>query len=384
MVRGRRRSRRWPWLLAALLLFLGGAWLMSRGERMPAPKEVQVNLPRYPSQTDLERLRQRRQVPILATPTQVEESAPQLPAPQPKLRDPLLVAMPSRVKEAAVVVEANALRHSPIGELLLDCFVGTAGSDDLGKLRSKTGLDVLEDLDRVAVADQTVLVSGRFEDANWAELFSRMKEQEPGPNTRWWKRENDNESVLLWKNQIMVVGRSDEEIRAATDRLEGRVPADDPVIPEDDRYGEIYGVVNSTTVAELFERQAPDVAAKLKTITDQVKLHVDATHDVGIVADTQGNDPVGALDLAKTLGGALALGRAATRAQGRDELAAFLDYASVHPKASGSFRVELALPLEYLKAQLKDCPGRKARGTEGGEQGGQQAQPNPNVNHLGK
>jgi hypothetical protein len=96
-----------------------------------------------------------------------------------------------------------------------------------------------------------------------------------------------------------------------------------------------------------------------------VKLHVDASHDVGIVADAKGNDPAGVLDLAKTLGGALALGRTAARAQGKDNLAAFLDYASVHPAESGSFRVELALPLEYIAAQLKDCPGRKARGQGG-------------------
>ena len=360
---GRRRSRRWPWLFAALVLFAGGAWLMSRGERIPPQREVQVNLPRYQSQIDLQRLRQRRQVPILATPPLAEETEPQIVVHPTKLHDPLLVAMPSQVKKVAVVVEANALRHSPIGELLLDCFVGTPGHDDLSKLRSKTGLDVLEDLDRVAVADRTVLVSGRFADTNWAELLPRMKERESSPTTR------------LWKDQLLVVGRSDDEIKATTDRLEGRVPAGEAVIAERDCYGEIYGVVNSTAVAELFEEQAPDVAMKLKTITDQVKLHVDATHDVGVVADTQGKDPAAALDLAKTLGGALALGRAAALAQGREELARFLDYASVHPTNSGSFRVELALPLDFLQALLKDCPGRRARGAEGEGQGSPRGQP---------
>jgi hypothetical protein len=231
---GRRRSRRWPWLFAALVLFAGGAWLMSRGERIPPQREVQVNLPRYQSQLDLQRLRQRRQVPILATPPLAEETEPQIVVHPTKLHDPLLVAMPSQVKKVAVVVEANALRHSPIGELLLDCFVGTPGHDDLSKLRSKTGLDVLEDLDRVAVADRTVLVSGRFADTNWAELLPRMKEQVSSPTTRLWKGADDGESVLLWKDQLLVVGRSDDEIKATTDRLEGRVPAGEPVIAERD------------------------------------------------------------------------------------------------------------------------------------------------------
>lgn len=356
------RSRRWPWLLGAVGLLAVAAWLMSRGERMPPQQEVQVHFPRHQTRADFERLRQ-RQVPILAPAVQQEEAVAEVPAAPPKRGDPLLLAMPSQVKKAAIVVEANALRHSPIGELLLDCFMGGRERDDLTKLRSKTGLDVLEDLDRVAVADQTILVSGRFENVNWPQIIpSTMKEQASGSSSRLWTDQGDHESILLWKNQIMAVGRSSEDIQAASDRLEGRVATGDPVIAEQDRFGDIYGTLSSAAVAELFEQQSPDVATKLKAVTDQVRLHVDATNDVGIVADTKGNDPMAALDLAKTLGGALALGRAAARAQGRDDLAAFLDYASVRPDNSGSFRVELALPLEFLKSQLKDCPGRQARG----------------------
>jgi hypothetical protein len=357
-----RRSRRWPWLVAALVLLSGGAWLMSRGERMPRPKEVQVTFPRHMSASDRERLRQRRRPPILAVPEQAEPGAVAQPAPPPRPRDPLLVAMPPTVDKVAMVVEANAIRHSPVGELLLDCFVGSPEDDELGRLRSKTGLDVFEDLDRVAVTDDAIFVSGRFERANWTELFPGMKEQTPGPSTRLWKREGkDGESALLWNDEMLVVSRKEAEVRAAADRLEGRAPPANSAIDEDDCYGEIYGVVASKAVASLFENSSPDVAAKLGSITEQVKLHVDATHDVGVVADARGNDAASALDLAKTLGGALALGRAAARAQGNDNLATFLDYASVHPSASGSFRVELALPLDYLKTLLMDCPGRKAR-----------------------
>jgi hypothetical protein len=269
--------------------------------------------------------------------------------------------MPKAVKQVAMVVEANALRHSPVGELMLDCFVGTAQDNEFSRLRSKTGLDVLEDLDRVAVADQSLLMSGRFADANWGQVFPGMQAEALGPNTRLWKSQDGARSALVWKDEIVVVGSTEAETMAAADRLEGRAPPGPPVIGERDSYGEIYGVVNSSVVAGLFERERPDLAARLKTITEQVKLHVDASHDVGIVADANGNDPAGALDLARALGGALALGRAAARAQCKDDLAAFLDYANVQPSGSGSFRVELALPLDYLQAQLKDCPGRKAR-----------------------
>jgi len=354
------RSRRWPWLAAALALLLGGAWLMSRGERMPARQEVEVNMPRSMSPADRHRLSLRKRPPAFVVPRPAPDDPAPLPPP-PQVRDPLLLAMPGTVKTVAIVVEANALRHSPVGELLLDCFMGAGEDNELSRLRSKTGLNVLEDLDRVAVADQTYLLSGRFADTQWAEVFPGMQAQSPSPNTRLWKGQDAAPPVVVWKNQIVIAGRSESEIMAAADRLEGRAPAIPPVIAENDSYGEVYGVVNSATIAGIFERDRPDLAARLKTITDQVKLHVDASHDVGIVADANGNDPAGALDLAKTLGGALALGRVAAQAKGNDDLAAFLDHASVRPSGSGSFRVELALPLDYVQAQLKDCPGRKPR-----------------------
>jgi len=357
-----RGSRAWVWLAAAIALLLGGAWLMSRGEHMPAPKEVEVTMPRTMSAADWRRLSQRKRPPaFVAVPPANEDPSPE-PAPS-QVSDPLLLAMPGAVKSAAIVVEANALRHSPVGEMLLDCFVGTAQDNELSRLRGKTGLNVLEDLDRVAVADETYLLSGRFADTNWAELFPGMQAQTPSPNTRLWKSQEGGTSALVWKNQIVVAGRNESEITAAADRLEGRAPAIQPVIAEKESYGEVYGVVNSAIVARLFESERPDLEARLKTITDQVKLHVDASHDVGIVADANGNDPAGALDLAKTMGGALALGRVAAQAKGKDDLAAFLDHANVRPSGSGSFRVELALPLDYLQAQLKDCPGRKTNRT---------------------
>ncbi len=61
------------------------------------------------------------------------------------------------------------------------------------------------------------------------------------------------------------------------------------------------------------------------------------------------------LDLAKTRSGALAFGRAGASAQGAADLAALLDCGGVRADGSGSYPVELALPLGCLAAQVQDA-----------------------------
>ncbi len=351
-------GRRSYWLIAAMLLLAGAVWFMSRGKRALAPTTLEVKIPRHMSAADLLRLARRRRPPaFIVTPSLPTDPVAAQSAPE--HRDPLLVALPTQVKQAAIVVEARVLRDSPVGQLLVDCFLGPPDGQRAERLRSKTGLDFFQDLDRVALADETVIITGRLGHANWAELFPDMEPQPLGPHTRLFKPASGGEVALVWNDEMLMVGRAEDEIRAAADRLEGRAAVGLSLIGESDSYGEVYGLVKSAALANLFAHERPDVAARLQTMTDHLKVHVDASHDVGLVADADGTDPAGTLDLAHALGGVLTMGRAAALAQGNGELAAFLDHASVQPSHAGSLRIELALPLEFLQAQLKDCPGRQ-------------------------
>ena len=162
------KRRRWPWLAAAALLFVGAAVLMSVGAA-PRPLPPRVTLPRGMDRAASERLQRRKTLPKFVVPAAPAEDPAQADQPRPLL-DPVIAAMPATIKRAAVVVEANALRYSPVGKLFIDCFMANEGGD-LEKLKTEAGLDPLNDIDRVSVIDDTLLVTGRFTDTKWAQVF---------------------------------------------------------------------------------------------------------------------------------------------------------------------------------------------------------------------
>jgi hypothetical protein len=356
------RKRRKPWLLVAGLLFVGAALLMSMGgaPKRPPPH---VHLPQYMDEQAANRLHRRQTLPKFVVAP--EKSADQPARDEPAMRDPLIAALPSTVKRAAVVVEANALRHSPVGQLLIDCFLADQPGA-LDKLKRESGIDFLEDVDRVGAVDDTFLVTGRFADAKWEKILEHAQPSALNAHTTLWEGQQHGDQVAAtWNQQMLIVGPDRSAITAVVDRLEGVTPPQPPVLSERDSYGEIYGVVTPAALAQMLGHDQPAIALRLRTVLDRVTLHVDATHDVGIVADAHGGPD--ADDLGKTVGGALALGRLAALAQSNRDLAAVLDYARVVPRDDrAGFRTELALPLPFLKEKLLDCAGRKKRGNDGG------------------
>jgi hypothetical protein len=353
------KKRRWPWLAAAAALFVGAALLMSIGAA-PRALPPQVKLPRNMDRAARERLERRKTLPRFVVAGGPAEQPSGNDEPRPLL-DPVIAAMPATVKHAAVVIEANALRYSPVGKLFIDCFVANEGAQ-LEKLKAESGLDPLNDVDRVSVIDDTVLVTGRFSDAKWATVFKNATSTELGPRTTLWQG-GSGQPTATWNGQMIITGPNREAITAVVDRLEGRTPPPPhPVLDEHDSYGEIYGVVAPAAIGDLLAREQPALAERLRAVVDRVSLHVDASHDVGIVADATGaGQDTG--DLGKAVGSALTVGRLAAQAQGKSDLAEVLDYARVSPHGTGKgFRTELALPLAFFQEKLRDCAQRKRRG----------------------
>jgi hypothetical protein len=351
------RARRWSWPVLAVALLALSTWLMSRSNPTESrPRAKEVSLPRHMNSASLQRARARRVLPPLPPPP--DSPPPQTDEPPPR-RDPVLSALPPAPKEGLLIIEANALRHSPVGELLIDCFAPGGG---MRELKEKLGLDPLEQLDRVAVSEELVVLSGHFGDADWSKLTHG--ESEPyGTSGRLYRNlTHDGRpgvALAVWGDQLALSG-SEEEVRAAIDRVEGRGEVGAPPLRESDTYGEAYGYFEGKVMADLLRSGSPELAQKLAQAAQRVYLHLDAREGVGLVADVEGPPSEALRDLGKSLGAALALSRFRAKAQGQAELADLLELAKVVPQ-DGTFRLELAVPLQYVQEQLKDCPGRLSR-----------------------
>lgn len=360
------RKRRWLWLLAAAVFFGAGAWLMSYG-RPPVRRSVrQVSFPRGMDARAHERLERRQTLPRFTAgePRPARDEA----EPKTELGDPVIAAMPARIERAAVVVEANALRHSPVGQMVVDCMLRESGGH-LDEARQRLGFDFLEDLDRVTVIDDTYLLSGFFEGANWSQMFPGATATELGSKTTLWRTEGEP-AMAVWNDQMVIAGKTEAEVMAVLDRLEGRAPRSlPPVMGENDSYGEIYGVVAPAAMAEVLRETHPQIADRLATAVERLALHLDASSDVGLVFDASGKNAQ-AGDLGRMIGGALTVGQLTARARQDDGLLAeLLEHARVVPSEDGqSFRTELGLPLAFFEDLLRDC--RFFRGSRQESDGG--------------
>ena len=351
--------RRRLWLAAAVLLLALAAWLMLRGgDELPAEKTVA--LPRALRPAERERMQRRQTLASPAHPT---------PGPQ-RPRDPLLAALSTGAGKTALIIEANAIRNSPVGQLLIDCLARGEQGNPVELLKRELNVDVLQDLDRVAITPRGVILSGNFGNAKWDQLMgdratsSAYGEQGTvysGPQRRTADGGSDQDVAARWGNGLVMLGSSATDAHDSLDRIEGRTPSAPP-LSEQQTYGEIYGVMSSDDLARLFPREAKDLANQLRRVADQVEIHVDTSSDVGLTATVRGSTGSPDLeDLGKSLGGLLSLARLKAQAEGDTATSELLESARVLPHGS-SFDLELALPLKVLERELAWCKDPKAHG----------------------
>jgi len=361
--------RRRSWLLVTIALLGAAAFLMSRGDAPRREPQARVSFPRALRPAEAQRLEARRTLGERPAPEHVP-AAEAPPGRMPPVLDPVLASLPAVPGRSAVVVEANALRHSPIGELLLDCLLTGGDARRLDEAREELGIDPLEDVDRVAFGGNGVLlVSGNFASAKWDALGEDVRTERYGDKARFFGRaDHGGDALAVWGDELVLLADDRRELEQTIDRLEGRLPPAPPAIDESSTYGEIYGVISAEQLANLIPAQEQGLRDRVREAAERVELHVDATGDVGIVADVEGPQEALVRDLGKSLGAALSLARVKARAEGDDELVELLDLARVRPQA-GRFALELALPLELLQRHLGGgCrAGDEVRATEAPE-----------------
>lgn len=361
-----RNRRTLVWLLAAAALLGLVAWLAPSSDKPDPGPEVKPRVPRHMEGGEYKRLQERV---ARANPEIVDGGVAQLmmPTPGPSLpKDPLIAALPTGDARSAMVIEANALWHSDLREPMMKCLF--AGEQDavLSELRD-AGFDIGRDLDRLAVMDKAVMVTGNFE--SFKPLGSDASLRDFNASTRVGSLGGGEGAVAIWKNQLMVFGDSEARVLEAVQRIENGTPAENPVLNDRDTYGDVYGRID----VERFGRLAgtdpafKDFFEQVKRSATSVAFHVDASHDVGLSLEMEGNQSEEAQQLRKTLAGAIALGRVRAKAMGDDRLFQLLDFAKVNPaqgKNGAQFSLDLALPHAFVLELLEECAKRQGPGTE--------------------
>ncbi len=344
-------KRHTVWLAAALLLFAIAAWLMSLGETGLATdaKQKDRQFPHHDFESwQREEKRLTLPVPMASAAT---EGAP-VPA---RNRDPILSAMAPNA-EVNLVFEATAIRDSPVGELLLRCMNGLHGYAGQDTLESKR-LDLVHNLDRLAMSDGVLIASGNFGKVHWDEILGDKPDMTQD-GTTFYKlplRASAEQEFAIHRSGVVMWGPR-SALDAAIARLDGRAPYAPPPIAPQETYGEIYGVVRSARLSELLPSELRE---KFADASSKVELHADTSDDVLIVADVEGPQASRVEDLGRALAGALAVGRVKARVDNDKELEQMMELSRVSLHGS-SFRIESAFPLALIARGLGSCAAADA------------------------
>jgi hypothetical protein len=348
-------KRRGAWLGLAVVLLALSAWLMSRGDKeKPTVRPPKVEFPRQAKPEEQTRNSRRRTLAPLPMASADAEGFR-------SKRDPMLVALPTDPKRSAMVFELEALKESPIMQIWLDCLLARNSREkmDLARFKDKFGIDPLEDVERIAVSsEKVVLMQGSFANARFdGEAWTKRTYGEKGVI---YENQDTGRVVGMWGPDMMIASGSpdsSEPVEDAIDRLESTDPQQKTILNDYSAYGDVYGVLSPEDLSKMLPPEQAALAAKIRSVVERVDIHVDASDDVAMVADVDGPDGDDLGDLSKSFGAALAVGRIKAKSDGDDKLAELLDSAKVKPYG-GRFSVDVALPIDALK-DLGPC--RKTR-----------------------
>jgi hypothetical protein len=310
--------------------------------------------------------------------TQPKAAVAPIAAPAPvaaPVMDPVFTALATTQGGTAVVVEANALRNTPAGQLAVDCFLEAREQDGnenpFEKLRDEARVDVMRDLDRVAIMDEGVVLTGHFAQARWDRLMTKDEVARPygakatvyerpdriGPDGRRYPRRS-SEAIASWGDDLLYVGdKGMERTKQVIDTLEGRVQTPAPVLTPDQAYGEIYGVISGKHVAELLPSELRTLGERLPELMHHVEVHVDAARDVRVSAELKGVAPENVDELAASLEAGLEMARA--KAKKRNPLMAKVLDGVRLVRSGNQLRVEAEAPLAMLETELAWCRGQR-------------------------
>jgi hypothetical protein len=323
------------------------SWLLSLGSKPESAPAPAVDFPR-----ELRAPEKEREIARRTLPPPKADASPRAERP----RDPLLAAIGGR---SAVVIEVNALRNSPVGEMWLACLRASEGGE-LDALRDKLGIDPVNSLDRFVFGPDDLVATGHFRDVHWDQVLAGQSTTRYGDQGFYTLVPSDGGTPMVatrWGDQLFAIDEGVDAARARIDRIEGRGTPPPPLLGEAQTYGDAYGVIDPHLLGgflgDLIPNQAP-LQSRLLSAATSLEFHLDASHDLALTAEVHGKDPAALDELAQSLSSAFTLWRLFAKTHNQPELAALLDQAKVTP-GNGSFSIQLALPLDILRDKLANC-----------------------------
>ncbi|MBN2530459.1 MAG: hypothetical protein JXR76_28995 [Deltaproteobacteria bacterium] len=355
-------------LCAALVLTVVAAMLSGEADEEKQTAR-QIEFPNYYSTQEREK-RGRRQRRLQLLSRHPARSMEEQPSQEDYDADPLLVAMSgAAARSDHVVLDLTSLQKTPIGQILIDCM-SQKESNPISKFKEKTGRSPLDTIERVAITDDVLFLEGDFANLDVLELLGKetynvaenesvkrfYKKQSPTKETSSDKSDDDSPVLhaAIWNDSMLMIAKNDDGgVEEAVGILEGKIPFDESVFPQDQAYGDLFGRMSIDSAAHLFESNDA-FATRFTEVVSDVYLHVDASEDVAIVADVQGENDTEMSDLAVAMGGVLSVARLTARANGNEKLHNLLEFTTIGHRGDG-FQLEVAFPLSYLEKHLADC-----------------------------
>ncbi len=333
-------------LIGLALALLATAYVLARcgeerlqtGGGATEPKAVkQIEYPR-------EKARRKLRTPATTTTTTATAKTPVVG------RDKLGRALGSPGKDGALIVEVNAIRHSPIAEKIFACEMARKGdgANSLDTLKEALGVDVTEDVDRVGFDKDVLAVSGFFQNLKLPPEVGEGVAYGDGGRVFTVKDEGGKNMVVgKVGDELLVTGFDEAQVKAAIDRAEGRAIADS-ALPQELVGGEVYGMVGKAFLTDLLSNEKDPTAQRLLSVVKQTRLQVAVDDAAALSVDIEANSPEEGKDLGKALGGLISMARQQAQANGDDELAGLLDQGAVNVRDDGTVAVDVAVPGDTL------------------------------------
>jgi hypothetical protein len=253
---------------------------------------------------------------------------------------PIERAVFSSAKQEAVFVEFSAIRNSSFVEKLLNCQ-GNEFASQWEKSVQALGYDWQRDIDRLAISPDAMVMSGFFQNAKIPEGFgdeiaygNGAKIYQPDPTSPM--------RYVVVDENLLAMTKDIEAAEQLVDRVEGRspiVPTTYPHMMEN----EVYGQISASMISMLLANDAP-LSSDIAELVDKISLRMEVDDHLSVSLDVESKDAKKSVDLAKSVGGLLALARREAALAGDDELASLLEMAQVLPGADGKFGVDFAVP----------------------------------------